>query len=497
MNRETTIPEAETSARPAATTRASRNRKKHKTSLILPLFVVSLLIPLVIYLGPIRMSPYRLVLTVMFVPMFLKWASGKAGPIRFADLAMFFMCCWAAIALTKHHGIGPSIQPAGIYMIETFGTYLLARCYIRTPEDFLTTMRWLVGAVLVILPFAMIESFADFKIILKFFKNFGTTYPEVFYPKRWGVWRAQGPFDHPILFGVFCGAACALSFYAVGYGQDIVKRVARTFGVFFTALLAFSSGPLTAMLIQTMAFGWDAMFQGFKNRWWVLLILCVSVFTLLELASGRGAIVLMMQTFAFNAWTAMYRLWIFEYASISVGNNPIWGIGMNEHERPDWVVASVDMYWMIPFMRYGMPAGWAMLLAYLSVFANMVRTKGLDERLQSYRKGVLITMVSFFLAGWTVHYWNATYILFIFIMGCGVWMTEYGEEQPAKRKSRKRSGRTSPHLNAPGPVSPEEPDDPGPTRPARGGGLPPKRGGQAGTGARRPQRNSFSRVNRT
>ncbi|RYZ64789.1 MAG: hypothetical protein EOP09_15380, partial [Proteobacteria bacterium] len=39
-----------------------------------------------------------------------------------------------------------------------------------------------------------------------------------------------------------------------------------------------------------------------------------------------------------------------------------------------------------------------------------------------YRVAYLIVITSFFLAGWTVHFWGAAYLLFLFLLGCGGWL---------------------------------------------------------------------------
>ena len=36
-------------------------------------------------------------------------------------------------------------------------------------------------------------------------------------------------------------------------------------------------------------------------------------------------------------------------------------------------------------------------------------------------------MAYFFVTGWTVHFWGNVYVLFLFLMGAGVWMLEAGE----------------------------------------------------------------------
>ena len=37
-------------------------------------------------------------------------------------------------------------------------------------------------------------------------------------------------------------------------------------------------------------------------------------------------------------------------------------------------------------------------------------------------------MTAFFMVGWTVHFWGATYVLFLFLLGSGVWILDAKSE---------------------------------------------------------------------
>ncbi|CAN0458798.1 unnamed protein product, partial [Ectocarpus fasciculatus] len=43
------------------------------------IFMVSIMVPITMRVGPILLLPYRLVLLVMFFPLLIRWLSGKAG----------------------------------------------------------------------------------------------------------------------------------------------------------------------------------------------------------------------------------------------------------------------------------------------------------------------------------------------------------------------------------------------------------------------------------
>ena len=65
---------------------------------------------------------------------------------------------------------------------------------------------------------------------------------------------------------------------------------------------------------------------------------------------------------------------------------------------------------------------------FFSIFLAVSFKKGLDDRLIAYRTAFLIAMTAFFLVAWTVHFWDAAYVLFLFLMGSGVWMLDVKTE---------------------------------------------------------------------
>ena len=87
-------------------------------------------------------------------------------------------------------------------------------------------------------------------------------------------------------------------------------------------------------------------------------------------------------------------------------------------------------------MRHGLPASFLLLLTLLSIFLALSFKKGLDDKITAYRTAFLISMIAYFLAGWTVHYWDAGYVLFIFTMGSGIWMLDVRPKERAVLKAQ-------------------------------------------------------------
>ena len=73
--------------------------RKKSPSLLIPLFILSLAVPFTFFIGPARLSPYRMVLIALFVPCLIAWLSGACGKIRMPDVLILLYCIWAAIAM--------------------------------------------------------------------------------------------------------------------------------------------------------------------------------------------------------------------------------------------------------------------------------------------------------------------------------------------------------------------------------------------------------------
>lgn len=388
------------------------------------LLLVALIFPFIIFVGPLRLSVYRLVLLVFFFPVVFIWLRGGAGRVRLADIALLFFCAWSTLSYAVIHGMAISVERGGIVLVETIGAYLLARCYIRDADSFLRMVRVLFWIIAILLPFAAYEALTGQNLLLKFFDAIYPSYRDVYKEPRWGMRRVQGPFEHPILFGVFAGSSVGLVHLVLGYKKVFVTRVFRSAIVSVTAFFSLSSGPLVAAGIQIAFLLWNGVLRSLESRWKFLFSLSLMGWFVISVASSRSVPQIIISLLAFNTSSAWNRLRIWEYGSASVLKHPVFGIGLNDWERAPWMVDSVDMFWLVPAMRHGFPGGISLHLALALVVLGVLFRKGLSERQNQFRTGFLITMAGFYISGWTVHYWNATYVLFMFLLGSGGWLLD-------------------------------------------------------------------------
>ncbi|SHL65842.1 hypothetical protein SAMN05444414_1252 [Roseovarius marisflavi] len=393
------------------------------------LFIIGLIIPLFIYVGPLRLSVYRLVLLVIFFPALFFWLSGRAGSIRLPDICVLGICLWSTVSYSVVHGFAPMIETIGIFWVETLGAYLVGRCYIRTPEAFYSVIRLLFWLGILVLPFAIYEAMTDKNLILTVFGKIGPTYFPSNMDPRWGLDRVQGPFPHPIHFGVFFLSLSGAVYYVLGYGRRWIGRVTRMIFISFLGAGCLSSGPLVALIAQINIIIWDGVMNSVRQRWYILTGLSALGFIIVDMISNRTPFHVLATYLAFNAQTAYSRIWIFQWGTKNIFDNPIFGLGLNDWERSPYMTDSIDMFWIVGAIRHGIPVWILSLVLFFSIFLSVAFRSNLSERVNWYRTGYLVTMFGMFMAGWTVHYWDITYAFFMFLLASGVWILDWqGEE---------------------------------------------------------------------
>lgn len=423
-----------------------------KLPLPIILLLVTLPLPWMIYIGPMRLSPYRIVLITFFLPSLLMLVQGKCGRIRLSDLAILGYCSWCFLALTVVEGLSSSIQPGGMIFVEAGGGYLMARCYIRSAEQFERTLRGLFTIILVLLPFSIAEAVTHQNYARELLNMIQPAFVDDYLGERLGLRRVQSVFEHPILYGVWCVGLFSSVHMVLGYGKSPTVKWLQTAAITLAAFLSLSAGPLSGLVAQAMLIGWNWLLREYPWRWKILWVFGIFVYVVITLLASHSVPVVFLTHFSFDQESAYYRVLIWTYGSASVLNHPLFGVGFGDWARPDWMTTSVDMMWIIDALRQGLPAELFLALAFFSLYLGVAAKKGLDEKLTIYRTAYLIGMTGFFLFGWTVSFWNATYVYFFFMMAAGAWLLDAGTgeaETPPRQAGPARGGRRAVRRSAP------------------------------------------------
>ena len=359
-------------------------------------------------------------LLLAFVPLLARWLTGAAGRVTTGDVLIALHCLWVALALIVLHG-AERIPYAGITIIEIFGSYLLGRLLIRNATDYRLLFRNFLLALVILAPFVAVEMVTSKLVLSQILDKVADTHPKLQAGAdnmRMGLYRAQGVLEHPILWGVFCSMGIANVFYI--HREKLFRSAVLTGFVTGMTFTSLSSGPLLAAAVQIGIIGWGWIT---RNAWWVLIGLAVLGYVVVDLISNRTPVQVLITYLTFNSGSAYWRLHIFTYGSAEVWRHPLLGIGLNDWQRPDWMgTASVDNFWLLTAMRYGLPAFLLLVAGIAANLVQIVRQPGLGGRLADLRRGHVIATIGLAMTLGTVHAWGATLVFVMFYFGAGSWI---------------------------------------------------------------------------
>ncbi len=412
---------------------------------ILPqVLVASFLVPILIPIGPMLLMPHRIVLIFTFFPLMWKLLSNQAGPKLRIDLALLFSAFWATIAIFISKGTGAAaganpVEAAGIYWVEFIGAYLVGRVCIRSATGFIRLIRFLAIIVLILLPFALFEAVSHRPILLDLIPN--SIAPALTEP-RLGLRRVQASFAHPILFGIFVSSAFGLFWYAL---HPALFRRPGVFTALITTILSLSTGALISVVMQFCFILWEFATVRIYWRWRLFAGLSVVAYVATDLFSNRSPVHVLVTYASFNSHSAYARIQIWEWGTENVATHPWFGLGLDvvNWARPIWKTASVDNFWLLTAMTYGLPSVIAFIGAVLLIISRVSRATFTDPIVRRCQAGFLTSAGGIIIAGGTVHYWHAMLAFVMFFFGTGVWMTNGNTGQKSADEAVTTSDPTS------------------------------------------------------
>jgi hypothetical protein len=390
------------------------------------LYLLSVVIPIGFNVGPLVMTTLRLFLLVLIIPLVIRLITGKYGRIFLTDILFILHIAWATVALAVNNP-DQVVQQIGSVGIEFIGGYLVGRAYIRTREDFAAMCRALTVIVCCLFPFALVETETGRPLIVEYLSRIPglTSVPIVTIEGRMGLERVQAVFAHPIHYGLFCSIAFSLAFVALKGTISPARRWVTSILIAGSGFLALSSGALLALLLQFFLIIWASALKKFEKRWWLLFIIFVITYIIIDIFSSRSPFRVFMSYATFSAHNAYWRSIILEWGiNYNVLVNPIFGIGMNDWIRPWYMYSgSMDNFWLVMAVRYGIPGFFLLAFGYAnSVFWIMRRNFEEDKTLTRFRRAWVFIVLGLSFTLSTVHIWTNIYSFVFFFFGSGMWL---------------------------------------------------------------------------
>lgn len=437
--------------------RVGQRLAKGKLPAVVVLYLMAVVLPISFNLGPIKMTGVRALLIFMIIPMSIRLLSGAYGKVLLVDILFFIHTLWFTIALAVNNP-EQVITNAGSTGIEFIGGYVLGRAYIRDQESFVALCRVLVSICVALFPFVIFEALTGRAPILEFIRGLPgiSSLSIVSIGKRLGLFRVQSVFAHPIHSGLFFVLIFSLCFVGLKQVYGDTRRWLLAGICASCGFLALSSGALLALFLQLGLIVWAWMLRGQRNRWWILVGLFALAYVVVDLLSNRTPLLVFLSYATFSAHTAYWRTLIFEYGMQNVWANPIFGIGLHDWVRPGWMhTGSVDNFWLLTAMRYGIPGFVTVAVGYLWALWGIARRKfDSDPALWNLRRAWMFSFVGLTFTLTTVHVWHTLFSFVFFMFGAGMWFlyaqpTQAGEveAEPAPEDRQLRYSRFSPVIH--------------------------------------------------
>jgi hypothetical protein len=419
------------------------------------LFVISIFIPVEFHylVGSLRIEAYRVVLglALLYSLLNIKALLEKADLI---DILLFLFIVLAAASLVYNHGIQKGIESSGILAIEILGAFYLARGLITTPKRYYRINMLFVSILAVLVIVSVYEALAQHRILHEWAKNI-TGHDSLnwklytHYYVRFGVMRTTNLFAHPILYGTIGAMFFPFIILLLIYRYKItnlLKALALLVGMIST----LSSAPLLSVAFQGMTAVLAQYWMGAKRLWMAVAFFAFSAFLIIEALSNRGFFAILISYLTFNPVTGYYRMLQWEYSMDDIANNPVFGIGLHDWTRPEWMNSSIDSFWLLMTMQHGVFAGF--ILLFCSLYAVFHILNDLHKHHPATRwmvKSWILAFMSLILIGFTVDYFGKIQPLFFFVLGSIGWAKYYPElnksveklVHKAKRKARQKQHR--------------------------------------------------------
>ncbi|MBE3639510.1 O-antigen ligase family protein, partial [Mangrovicoccus algicola] len=399
---------------------------------VLGLFVFSITQPYLFNFGGFIMAPYRVLLMIMLVPLGLNWISGRYGGFILPDFLVLGHMLWMPVCMVVNgQGAGMPVYVFSQF-IDIVGGYMLGRAAIRNKDDLVFFTRCLLTVLLILLPFAALESLRGIMLLNDIAQKLPLAEPHhrstLSYPPRFGMLRAQTATPHPILYGITSAMAFSLGWLVLPHGRKPVTgkagRLRWLGGSLGGSFFALSAGGWMNVMMQIGLMCYNRMFRGIGARWKLFLWGFAAFYVFLIFYSERPPFVVLSRLVALDQETAWFRFLIYQYGSAEVARHPIFGMGLfTDYIRPAWMIPSVDNHWLLQAMRWGWP-GFLMLLG--AAFYPVIKLGLKDFRgnamLSDLRYAMIFAMVPYYVSMATVAVWNIQYSLIMLMMGACAWL---------------------------------------------------------------------------
>ncbi len=442
-----------------ATTHARARAFKVETPLAPVLLIILAFLPeaLGFFLFGIRFTPTTLAAVILLPSALICLADVTAsGRYHFvaSDLLMLLALIWMIAAPSVVDGLGRALQTAGSEALRLVVPYTLMRFGLRGREQVHAIVRvfCIVAAVAGLL--GILDTVSGRYLLrsglasitgYEFYNPEATTAADYNNLHRLGLLRAEGPLDHPIMFGI---TMC----YAFLLSRDLERRcrmfcrVSCGIGLF----LSLSSAPWLGIVTGLALATYDGI-AHFPRRWLALIavgsLMLVAIFII-----SNDPVAWFIGHLTLDPMTGWYRMLTWHLAGELISQSPVFGIGLEENwQRPEWMgfSNSVDALWLRLAMKYGIPGSLFVAIALigsssLPVGQTRSNSVGIEERETKLASILGITTFLTIYLGFTVYYFGSLWTIIGMLAGIRAYLGQLSANEMQSKTAMNSDSQSPP-----------------------------------------------------
>lgn len=410
-------------------------RRPARYNRIIGLVLITIVLPytIAIHFADLKLTPGKLVVTVLIIPAMLNFFDGVSKGRRHimaSDLFAFALTMWMTIQPAAVDGL-EQLPKAIFQAVEVAGPYIIGRSYFFEDISAQAITRTLKMILIVLAALAILDVIAHRYVLLEAMADLfdepkmrliGGDRP--FSRTVFGVTflRAAATFDHPLLYGTFCSAVAAILLYSVHTVRDRMIYVGLCI---VGCLFSSSSAPLIALVFSIAIYFYNSILKGNSSRWliiWSGFGVVILIFSLIS----DDPLTWPIRHLTFDPQTGYMRMLIWDLALPQIASHPL-GIGF-VRTGIFLVDASTDCTWLAKAITYGIPM---ISLLFLTAAPALVPIRGeagirkLDPRLDRMCISFSLVLVSLAFISLTVAFWNAVWLFSFLCIAMRVSLKEH------------------------------------------------------------------------
>jgi hypothetical protein len=376
------------------------------------------------FVGGLRLTVTRLLLILLTPVVFSRLQTKCAsGCYRFvwSDFFVSASALWMFLGPSVTYGVLDTVVHSGPVVLEYLVAYLSTRVLLtenRQAEAF-------VSLLCAIMIFVVLDACLDVATGRYFTRELLeqlTGYQKVWSVDdevRFGLLRAAGPMEHPILFG-FVSSIGLLLAVAISMRRRTLKVAACALGV----VISLSSAPEQSAVMGLAFLAYSRVFRKLPRKWLILSVVPTITMIVLFIATPTPFGHL-FDLLTIDSQTAYYRLYIWNEVGPAILDNPWFAVPDGAYDYR----GSIDSVWLVLSLSYGIPC--AALTGLSMIGACSLPTDWPHAYLTEAASrlgaalGIAIFLVIFM--GFTVHFWGTTWILIGLLLGLRAHLGELGQ----------------------------------------------------------------------